>query len=376
VTNMRLGLLSLFTIGVLLGSGSNKPGSTGAGGTVPPPPGTAELRVFSEIAPVGGTVQVKAMFTQPHPISSGGGRFALADMLIDGIAVSSPSGTSAGAALTHNGFLDVSLISQNSDLGTALDYPFLTITLDVPKSASAGARIPLDISGLTLLAPDGPITLTSTKLGTLSLTSSVSISGLYPGGGTWPSGTRVRVLGVGFQPNTKLTTKMKTSNPVLVSPTEMEFTLENTETLDQQPIQGINPDGSRVTYYSYIRGVLIHTPSQEILRRTEPIFPGAARITAAIDVPTRSGAAQFTAVALQNSNPGPVSVQFQLQSTGATATFMIPSGGRLVDDLAAILGTAVSPGDRVTVSSTAGIQILGIAADPDAQVLTPFLPTF
>jgi hypothetical protein len=181
---------------------------------------------------------------------------------------------------------------------------------------------------------------------------------------------------VGFQKNTKLTTKMKTTDPVFVSPSEMEFTLQQTATLDQQPVQAINPDGSRVTYYSYMRGVLIQTPSQEILQRTEPIFPGATRITAMIDVPTRAGAAQFTAVALQNSNPGPVSVQFQLQSTGATATSLSPSGGRLMDDLAAILGTAVSPGDRVTVSSTAGIQILGIAADPDAQVLTPFLPTF
>jgi hypothetical protein len=332
--------------------------------------------VFSESAPAGGTVQVKAMFTQPHPISSGGGLFAMDDMLVNGVAVSSPSGTSAGAALAHNGFLNVSLISPNSDLGTTLDYPFLTITLDVPKSAPAGTRIPLDISGLTLLAPDGPITLTSTKLGTLSLTSSVSISGLYPGGGTWPSGTRVSVRGLGFQQNTKLTTKMKTSNPVFVSPTEMVFTLQQTATLDQQPIQAINPDGSRVTYYSYMRGVLIQTPSQEILRRTEPIFPSAGRITAAIDVQARSAPAQFTAVAIQNSNPGPVSVQFQLQSTGATATFLIPSGGRLVDDVAAILGTAVSPGDRVNISSTAGIQIVGIAADPDAQVLTPFLPTF
>ena len=330
--------------------------------------------MFNEIAPVGGTVQVKAMFTQPHPISSGGGKLALDNMLVDGVAVSSPSGLSAGAALLNNGFLNISVISPTSDLGTALDYPFLTVTLDVPKSAPAGTNIPLNISGLTLQAPDGPITVTSTKLGTLTLTSSISISGLYPGGGTWPAGTLVRVRGLGFQRSTKLTTKMKIGNPALVSPTEMDFTLQETTTLDQQPIQAINPDGSHVTYYSYMRGVLIQTPSREILRRTEPIFPSAAQITATINVQASSSSAQFTAVALQNSNPGPVSIQFQLQSTGATATFVIPPGGRLMDDLATILGTEVSMGDIVTISSTAGVQIVGIAADPDAQVITPFVP--
>ena len=374
---MRFGLLALFTISALLGSGSTGSGGGtggGGGGTVPPP-GTAEIRVFNEIAPVGGTIQVKAMFTQPHPISSGGGKLALDNMLVDGVAVSSPSGLSAGAALLNNGFLNISVISPASDLGTALDYPFLTVTLDVPKSAPAGTSIPLNLSGLTLQAPDGPITITSTKIGTLTLTSSISISGLYPGGGTWPAGTLIRVRGLGFQRNTKLTTKVKTSTPVLVSPTEMDFTLQETTTLDQQPIQAINPDGSHVTYYSYMRGVLIQTPSREILRRTEPIFPSASQITATINVQaSSSSSAQFTAVALQNSNPGPVSIQFQLQSTGATATFVIPPGGRLMDDLATILGTEVSPGDIVTISSTAGVQIVGIAADPDAQVITPFVP--
>jgi hypothetical protein len=359
-------------IGVLLASGTNKPG--GAGGGTVLPPGTAEIRVFNEMSTVGGTVQVKTMFTQPHPISSGGGRFATADMSVDGVAVSSPSGTSAGAALVHGGFLDISLISPSSDLGTALDYPFLTVTLDVPKLATAGASIPLDMGGLTLLAPDGPITLLSPKIGTLTLTSSVSISGVYPGGGTWPAGTRVSVKGAGFQRNTKLTTKMKTSAPVLVSPTEMEFTLQQAATLDQQPIQASNPDNTHVTYYSYMRGVLIQRPSSSILRRTEPIFPSAAQITAAIDIQASSTPDQFTAIALQNSNPGPVSVQFQLQSTGATATFVIPSGGRLMDDLAAILSTAVPSGDRVTISSTSGVQIVGLVADPIAETITPFVP--
>ena len=375
MTNMRFGLLALFTISAVLGSGSTgSGGGTGGGGGTVPPPGTAEIRVFNEIAPVGGTVQVKAMFTQPHPISSGGGKLALDNMLVDGVAVSSPSGLSAGAALVNNGFLNISVISPTSDLGTALDYPFLTVTLDVPKSAPAGTSIPLNISGLTLQAPDGPITVTSTKLGTLTLTSSISISGLYPGGGTWPAGTLIRVRGLGFQRNTQLTTKMKMSNPVLVSLTEMDFTLQETTTLDQQPIQASNPDGSRVTYYSYMRGVLIQAPSREILRRTEPMFPSAARLTATINVQASSTAAQFTAVALQNSNPGPISVQFQLRSTGAAATFVIPPGGRLMDDVATIFGTAVSPGDIVTISSTAGVQIVGIAADPDAQVITPFVP--
>ena len=107
VANMRLALLASLSVSALLASGGTSGTTGGGGGGVVAPPGTAEVRIFNEMSNVGGTVQMKAMFTQPHPISSGGGSFSLDQMSVDGVAISSPSGTSAGAALVNirQGFL-------------------------------------------------------------------------------------------------------------------------------------------------------------------------------------------------------------------------------------------------------------------------------
>jgi hypothetical protein len=86
---------------------------------------------------------------------------------------------------------------------------------------------------------------------------------------------------------------------------------------------------------------------------------------------------QFVALAVQNPNPGPVSVTFQLQSTGATTSIVLPSGGRIKDELGALLGgLSVNAGDVVKVNATAGVQILGLIGDENATTVTPFLPTF
>src|SRR5207253_3608983 len=87
------------------------------------------------------------------------------------------------------------------------------------------------------------------------------------------------------------------------------------------------------------------------------------------------GLGQFTALAVQNPTAGPVVVTFQLQSTGATTTVMLPSGGRVMDDLSTLLGgAAVGAGDVVTVTATSGVQILGLNCDENAFTVAPFLP--
>jgi hypothetical protein len=301
-------------------------GNIFAGGGVNAP-GTAEIRTFSEKAPAGGTVQVKNMFTQPHPISSGGASFALADMSVDGVAVSSPLGDTAGAAVVRNGKLYVSVVSPSSDFGTNLDYPFLTITMDVPIAAKAGSSMPLSLSGLSFQSPDGPLTFVDPKPGALTVGGTISVRGVYPGGGTWPAGTAIKVRGTGFQPGTKLSTRMKISPPVYVSPVEMRFTLQENTTLDQQPILAGNPDGSQVVYFSYLRGTLVQAPSRALLQATEPIFPARTQGIVNIHPLPVAAPGQFTGLAVQNPTPGPVVLTFRLQSSGASPPSCSPPAG-------------------------------------------------
>jgi hypothetical protein len=370
---MKARILCMFLAAIYAALASGGP--TGVPGVTPP--NAMEVRTLSERVPAGGTVQVKYLLTQPRPISTGGSDLFMGGFAVNGVSLSSPLGTSAGVAVARNGSLSFSVISPDSDFGSNLDYPFITVTLTIPSTTVTGSTYPLTLSNALFQSPTGSLAFTDPKPGTLTVGGSVSIKGLVPGGGTWPAGSVIKLQGSGFSPATKLASKMKISNPVYVSPTEMRFTLVDTTTLDMQPVQAGNPDGSQVTYYSYLRGVLVRPPSQTLLMNTEPVFQLQTHGLATVGPIPSLSSGQFIALAVQNPNPGPVSVTFQLQSTGATTSVVLPSGGRIMDELGALLGGLnLNAGDVVNVNATAGVQILGLTGDENATTVTPFLPTF
>jgi hypothetical protein len=258
-----------------------------------------------------------------------------------------------------------------------LDYPFMTITMDIPATTPAGSTFPLGMADAVFQSPAGPLTFTDPKPGTLTIGGSVSVRGVFPGGGTWPAGTIITVRGNGFQPATKISAKMKISNVTYISSTEMRFSLQESVTMDTQPLQLGNPDGSQVVFYSYLRGAPVSKPSRVLLQNTEPVFQALTHSLAVVGPLSANAAGQFTALAVQNPSQGPVVVTFQLQSTGVTTTVLLPSGGRVMDDLSALLGGAsVGAGDVVTVTATSGVQIVGLQGDESASTITPFLPGF
>src|SRR3954470_20109013 len=117
---IRFAAMSISMAGALLasGGGSANSGGAGAGGAATggiTAPNSAEVRTLSETVPAGGTVQVKHLFTQPRPISSGGTGFAVDSLTIDGVALASPLGDTAGAAVLQNAMLYISVVSPNSD---------------------------------------------------------------------------------------------------------------------------------------------------------------------------------------------------------------------------------------------------------------------
>lgn len=355
------------------GGGGNKNGGAGN----PQPAGIAEVRSLSEVIPAGGTVQAKFSLTTPRPISGGGPKFQDYGFDINGVGIVSPAGTTAGVALSNSGTLAVEVISPDSDYGTNVDYPFLTIAMTVPAGSKPGQNFPLQMADTVVSTPAGPITLSNTKVGTLTVGGSVAIHGLVPGGGTWPAGTMIRLQGTGFVPGTKFTTKMKTSSTVYVSPTEVVVFLQTSTTLDGQSVTMTNPDGSTATYYSYLRGVPVSQPTRALLRKADPIFQTQTHTSAVVGPLAPSAPGEFTGLALQNPGVIPALIWLSHERTGATKLIALPSGSRIMDEIGALLGGVdVQAGDVIRVTSATGIQILGLSGDDNAVTLKPFLPVF
>jgi hypothetical protein len=298
------------------------------------------------------------------------------DFAVDGIALTSPLGDTAGAGVVSNGKLSLYVISPGSDFGSNLDYPFITLTMDIPSSMPTGTTFPLTLDAGSVQTLTGPLTFSDPKPGTLTIGGTISIRGVFPGGGTYAAGQVISVRGTGFQPGTKLTTKMKTSSAIFVSPTELHFTLNETATMDTQPITVQNPDGSQVTFYSYLRGAPVSAPSRPVLQATEPVFQALTHSLATVSAAS-CDANQYLALAIQNPNRAPVSVGFLNPATGAFSSLVLPPAGRIMDELGTLTGSAgLSGSDVLIIGATSPVQMLGLCADDTAFTVVPFLPAF
>ena len=291
-TSVRIPLIMLGASALVFGSG----GGTARGVTAP---NAAEIAVVNVSAPAGGTFQMQSKLTEPRPISSTGsdaGGFGL-----NGFAVWGPNGDSAGVALVKNGRIFINALSQTGNLAAGLDYPFLILTLDVPGGAKVGTRFPLELAHSAMNTAAGPLDVT-VKPGTLTVGGSVSIRGVYPGGGTLQAGDSVKIRGAGFSTGTKVTSTAKMNTIRVVSAEEIEITLKEQTTMDMQSFTVTNPDRSTVTFYSYLRGKMQGMPLRTLLQSAEPAFQLQTHALATITI-SAPDAGQFTGLALQNPNP-------------------------------------------------------------------------
>jgi hypothetical protein len=294
------------------------------------------------------------------------------------VSLNSPLGDSAGVALQKDGRLQVFAISPQADLGTS-DYPFLTVTMSVPQGLQTGAVFPIALSGTSMVNAAGPITVSS-KPGAITIGGTVSISEVIPGGGTYPGGTVVRVLGEGFQPNMSLHTQgFQINSFTYVSPTEMDCVLKETTKLDGQLFQ-VSGGGVVQSFLSYLRGQQLQPPGRSYLRNIDPMFQQLTHAVAEAGPFAGETSAQYVTLALQNPNPGPAAATVTVTHANGTADsrlIVLPSGSRVVDSLAGLVGlNSLASGDTMNLTSTAAIQILGVNVDESANTAMPFLPSF
>ncbi len=341
----------------------------------PLPPNVVEVGISSAVAPSPGTVQLQFKLTEPRPIMSSGTDMPLNGFTGNGIAVWSPDGMACGAGSISNGILHFTTVDPTGSLGTGLDYPYLTVTLGIPKGVPVGTAMPFNWAPTASISGPGGTYSAVVKPGSVTVGGSLSIADVIPGGGTYPAGTVVRTIGTGFLRGLRLSTPVRTSS-MTVLPDEIVLLLKEQTTLDSQMFQVTNPNGATATYFSYLRGIGLRVPSKGLLQAGEYAFPSALHALATIGPMAPLTGSQYVALALQNPNPGPAAVSIALNN-GAPTLLVLPSGTRIVDTVSQLLnGAKVSAGDVVHVTSTAMIQIMGLNADDSTQRITPFVPTF
>jgi hypothetical protein len=350
----------------------------GAGKQNPQPTGVTEIAISSGTVPAGGTVQLSFRFTQPMPIGSTGTGFALDGFAINGIGLWSANGVACGVGLVKNGVLQFTAVDPTGVLGSVIDYPFLTVALTAPIGLAAGTSFPFTLNpDAWLTGPAGSPAILP-KPGKVTIGGTATISGVYPGGGTYAAGTVIRITGANFQKTTRFISKVQFSS-ISITPGEIDITLKNQTTMDAQAFTVQNPDGSTATYNAYLKGAPQRVPSKDLLRNAEFAFPLATHAIATVVPDSSLADTQWKALALQNPNPGPAAVTIEVEprGQGRSALIVIPAGGRVVDTLSGLLnGAVVGAGEGVIVTSTAMIQIFGITGDDVAGTLKPFVPVF
>jgi hypothetical protein len=377
---LKTTLATTFAAALALASGGSGGGGDGGGGD-----GTTatELRFGNEMIPAGGTVQAKLALTNPRPIMGGGGSFNRSLGLMDevfGISIFSPAGDAYGVAQLVNGSVAITVASPLASLGTNLDYPFLTIAGHVNDTAALGATMPLDLSNVTLVDPTGASISSSAKPGLLTVGGSISVNNIVPGGGAWPAGTIVRVLGTGFSRSTSLNrTSFKISSWNVVSDSEIALVLGSQVKMDNQFVILSNPDKSTVTYFSYIRGVESAKSSVPVVASLMPMFPSLVYSQVQLQQNSRGINNNLsTALSIQNPNPAAVTVRLEAETPAmgkiAETTMTLNFGEKITRDLGEFFGLQLDPGTTVKASSSLPVQFLGFVADPATGATTPFAP--
>jgi hypothetical protein len=347
-----------------------------------------ELRIPDVTVPPGGMLQLQIAITEPKPISKGGQRMSFASPMLAsplGISLFSPSGDASGTAVfTSKKKPRLSLHSAISDMGNNIDYPILVMAIPVKTTATPGktANLVLDPSFSQWLDPNGvdyPVLLTN---GTLAIGGTLSISNIVPGGGLVPKGTKIAILGMGFQPDSTVQVNEATiASQTFVSPNEIDVTLTTDFNMTAHRVRVKNPStNEEVTYYSYQRTTRMGKSANPLIAVTYPLF---SQITWSLAYfkPVLNGS-QFTGLALQNATATPSQVRLQLFASNgtllATTSLKIGAYRRISRDLTEFF-VGVVPGNgtevKARVMSGPPVQMLGLMGDSTFGTVDPVDPS-
>jgi hypothetical protein len=288
---------------------------------------------------------------------------------VQGIALFSAAGDATGTAILSQGSAHFSIKSTIFDMGTNVDYPIVTIAMPVKSTATPGstASLVLDPSISQWLDPSAknyPILLTN---GILTVGGTLSISNIVPGGGIVRAGTKIAILGIGFQPDSKVQIEnADLGTQTFLNAHEIDVTLRADTNLTASRVRITNRSNEVATYYSYQRMTALGKSTHPLIAATVPLF-AKKTWTIAYFRPTLGGS-QFSAIALENPTAQPAKVNLQLFASNGTVlkshSVQLMPGQRWSRDLVEwFVGVTPGNGTSLKVTSNFAIPMLGLLGD-------------
>jgi hypothetical protein len=334
------------------------------------------LKVRNETAPPGSMAQMKVYVTEPKPISTGKGRGSFSALAsLDGIALMSPANDAYGVAIVTGTTFSITVASPSATFGLAPDYPVLTVAGRVPADSPMGASYPmrLDAASLEFRDPAGTPYPVESRRGTLSTAPGVSIHDVRPGSADLPAGSVVTLVGSGFEPGTEIRFEETALAAVnFVDSTRIDVVLGAPARMHGMGIRAINPDGSRVTYFSYQRTRRAQPSGDPVLAAAVPVFPFRSGTVAVVDT-----AGSAVGLAVQNLGTLAVPVTAELRTADGvllgSASLRIGANRFVVRESRELFGRAAPAGATIRVRARRPVQVMGVAVEADGTA-RPILP--
>jgi hypothetical protein len=373
----------------------------------PVPSSTAlELKVLDTSVPANGIFQFQLSTTEPKPIGHGSTRPQVPSGPVRGVAVNDPSGQAVGIAVVNGSNIAIQLSTPNGSvplLGTDVNYPIVTMSMDLSQSTTPmnpGDHFPIAIAANPLFFPDlsnqsYPTITTAAGTLTIAPAGSPAVSDVIPGGGVLADRTSIRILGSGFDANTRVSIEDTTIfQSHLISPTEIDVVICNgaSETATTCPNTGatLHLDGERVRvkdannnvneYYTYQRADdVAGTPSNTaLISLVHPMFSQQTYTNTTI--PLVNNATQFTGVSIQNTFGTPLTIAISLANDSnvslSTVQVTLPNRQKITRDVVAdfFSGTVPTGATKIKISSPQNVQVLGMLGDTSAGTVVPVIP--
>lgn len=412
----------LFVVAVAASLGCGGGGTTSAAlqptptpvptATPPPTPANAiELKVLDTSVPAGGIFQWQLSTTEPKPIGHGSTRPQVPSGPVRGVAINDPSGKAAGIALVppggSNANISIQLTSPDALLGTDITYPVVTMSMPLSASLTQGQTFPIGMDAASASFFQNATTAYSALTfapGTLTIAAPGSpyITDVLPGGGLLPDRSVIRVLGAGFNANTRVDIEGTTVIPsdlTFVNSGEIDIKICNGTVADGAtacPNNGTSfqLDGERVRvrdqstnfkldYYTYLRAdddSAFAASGNALVAQVHPMFSRQTFLAATI--PLVQSATQFTGLALQNTSSGDDGIKVELLDASnnslANTSFILHAGKKIERDVIEDLFNGTVPSGaakvRMTVTSGNAVQALGMQGDSSAGTVLPVIP--
>jgi IPT/TIG domain len=327
-------------------------------------------------------LQLTVLLTEPKPIRRGSTQLAFASTAlgqVQGLSIYSPAGDAIGAAVVRGGNVKMIVSSAQLDYGMDLDTPVAAISIPVLSTALPGQTVNLTLDPKSVwLDPNGNPYPTLVTQGMLTVGGTLSISNIVPGGGVAPAGSTVKVLGMGFQPDSKVDiNEALTSSTHFVSSKEIDVVLAADTQMDGKRVRVENRSSNEMAvYYSYLRTKPLGQSALPLLAKTEPLF---SRVLYTKGYYRTVAGTTFLGVAVRNSNPQSANITVKLFSASTllgSTSVSLPPAMRFSRSIWELFPN-ITPTNNLIVKMVSNLPVgmLGLRGDTNTKTVAPVAPT-